>query len=345
LELHDLKLLLQQHFRDGLLTIVGSGLSCAEGLPGMTVLADYLVAKVGVDLTDADREIWEKLCPIIQAKGLEPALLEIGLSPSLESAIAATTAELFVESQRQIVTEVFEGKRTLRFTRLLRHLLKPTSGLPVVTTNYDCLVEIAVEEAGLGVDTMFVGYFAGELNEQESKLSFCREVTLRGKQIHWRYRPRVNVYKPHGSLEWYHREGRPVRYGGDLKAQRLIIMPGLNKFRNGYQSPFDRHRERAISSIDGASRFLAIGYGFNDDHLQTHLTPRIRSGTPTLILAYELSQNATKLADECGNVIALERATLNGEEGTLAIVDRKKIPLPGLSLWDLNSFVSEVLEP
>ena len=60
--------------------------------------------------------------------------------------------------------------KTLRFTRLLKHLLKPGTGVPVVTTNYDRLLEIASEEAGLGVDMLFVGQFAGHLNELESRL-------------------------------------------------------------------------------------------------------------------------------------------------------------------------------
>lgn len=345
MELHELKLALQQHLTDGLVILVGSGLSCAEGLPGMAELAKHLRASVGGGLSGEDLEVWTTLGPVIEAEGLEIALLKISISDALESAIASSTADLILASERKVITEVFERSRTLRFSRLLRHVLQPANGLPVVTTNYDRLLEIAVEEAGVGVDTMFVGYFAGELNEHESRLSFCREVTLRAKQPQFRYRPRVNIFKPHGSLEWYHREGRPVRYAGDLGIQRLIIMPGLNKFRDGYQSPFDRHREKANLAIDRASRFLAIGYGFNDDHLQTHLTPRIRSGTPTLILARELSRTARHLACECSNVIALERTIVDGAEGTLAIVNCTPLAVPGLMLWDLDSFISEVLEP
>ena len=214
-----------------------------------------------------------------------------------------------------------------------------------MTTNYDRLVEIAAEEAGLGVDTMFVGHFAGALNEKESRLSFCREVTLRGKTVKWGYRHRINVFKPHGSLDWYLREGEPVRYAGDLPSVRLIITPGLNKFRNGYESPFDRHRDRANAAIDRASRFLIIGYGFNDDHLETHLTPRIRSGVPTLLLTHTLSSNAMKLASECDNVVAIQRALVGGTEGTSVFVNKKELQLADLALWELNTFVSEVLEP
>lgn len=345
MEIHDLKLRLQRHFTDGLVTVVGSGLSCAEGLPGMGVLADYLQNTVAADLSSDDKAHWAELSPLIAANGLEAALLAKPPTPTLEIAIVAKTVELIAKHEREIVAEVFAKTRTLRFTRLLKHLLKPTTGVPVVTTNYDRLIEIAAEEADLGVDTLFVGQFAGHLNEQESRLSFCREVTLKGKVVQYRYRQRVNVFKPHGSLDWYYREGKPVRYAGDLPLPRSIITPGLNKFRNGYESPFDRHRERANEAIDKATRFLVLGYGFNDDHLETHLTPRIRSGVPTLMLAHTLSNNALKLASTSANVVAIQHESVGGQSGSSVFVNTTREFIPGLAIWDLDNFVSGVLEP
>jgi hypothetical protein len=344
-ELDDLKLLLQRHFTDGLVTLVGSGLSCAEGLPGMGALAGYLQATIEAGLSDDDKVLWAGLSPMIAASGLEVALLAKPPSATLEAAIVARTAEMIAQREREIVTEVFNKTRTLRFTRLLKHLLKPASGIPVITTNYDRLIEIASEEAGLGVDTLFVGQFAGHLNEQESRLSFCREVTLKGKSVQYRYRHRVNIFKPHGSLDWYYREGKPVSYAGDLPLPRLIITPGLNKFRNGYESPFDRHRERANGAIDKASRFLVLGYGFNDDHLETHLTPRIKSGIPTLLLTHTLSENALKLARDYSNVIAIQHGSVAGKDGSSVFVDKIEHFLPDVALWDLGAFISGVLEP
>jgi hypothetical protein len=202
LDIHELKLLLQQHLTDGLVTVVGSGLSCAEGLPGMGELAAHLDATVTTDLAAAEIDRWNAISPLLPTKGLEAALLEVPPTTGLEIAIVARTAELIAMRERQIVAEVFSRTRTLRFTGLVKHLLKPHTGLPVVTTNYDRLVEVAVEEASLGVDTLFVGHFAGELNEQESRLSFCREVTLKAGRAQYRYRPRANIFKPHGSLDW-----------------------------------------------------------------------------------------------------------------------------------------------
>ena len=346
MDLNELKSVLQRHFSDGLVTVVGSGLSCAEGLPSMGDLADHLIATVEGGLTAADAELWEKIAPAIRGDGLEAALLKIPPSPALETRIIARSAELVALRERAVIEEVFSAGRRLKFSRLVSHIIKPDLGLPIITTNYDRLLEVAIEEAGLGVDTMFVGQFAGKLDPTESRQSFCREVTLRSKrQVHFRYRQRANVCKPHGSLDWYHRNGAPVRYSGDLDCPRLIITPGLNKFRNGYESPFDRHRERANNAIDRASRFLAIGYGFNDDHLETHLTPRIKGGVPTLLLTYALTPNALKLAQECPNVIAIQRSESGGNEGSSVFINKSEVRVPDLALWDLDTFVSEVLEP
>ena len=346
MELHDLKVRLQQFLSDGLVTIVGSGLSCAEGLPGMSELGNHLRADVGSRIVGADVAIWADIEPVIQAKGLEAALLEKAPSIGLEAAIAASTAELIVEQERSVIAEVFAGSRTLRLTRLIGHLLKPSSGVPIITTNYDRLVEIAVEEAGLGVDTMFIGSFVGTFNERESRLSFCRNVTIKKSRIAYHYQPRALVCKPHGSIDWYMRNDKPVHFVGELPgAQRLIITPGQNKFRNGYESPFDHHRSKANEAIDHANRFLIIGYGFNDDHLETHLTPAIRGGKPTLMITHTLSAKAKALVTGNANVIALEDGSQGGMDGTSVLIDGTSLFFSGLMLWDVHSFISEVLEP
>lgn len=310
----------------------------------MQALAANLDAELAGKLTIEDQLVWDRILPLIRANGLEAALLAEAPSASLEAILSSEIANQIISAERRVIAEVFQG-RVLPFSRLLKHFLKPPSGIPVITTNYDRLIELASESAGLGVDSMFVGHFAGELNEQESRLSFCREVTVHKGRPRKRFKDRVNIFKPHGSLDWYLRAGLPVRFLGDISLPRLIITPGVNKFRNGYQSPFDRHRECANAAIDRASRFLVIGYGFNDDHLETHLIPRIRSGVPTLILTHALSTNSEALAVSNSNVVSLDHYTYKGNLGTRVIQDKLTWFIPDSTLWDLSCFISEVLEP
>ncbi|WP_273838112.1 SIR2 family protein [Providencia rettgeri] len=343
MELNELKKRLQQHLGDGLVLIIGSGLSCAEGIPGMGKLGDYLLTHVADNISPDDLKIWNEIHPSIRTEGLEAALLKRAPTASLEAVIVKSTGEYIAAAESIIISEVFKNERTLRLTMLLPHLLKPDKGIPIVTTNYDRLVELACEEAGLGVDTMFNGHFAARLEPLNSHWGFCRGAKLVGKHVRYKFTQKVNVFKPHGSLDWYHRKGNPVRYTGDLPLPRLIITPGLNKFRSGYDSPFDKHREKANDAIDKASRFLIIGYGFNDDHLETHLTPRIRSGVRTVILTRTLSEKAKEIAKLNKNVIAAEFHNSTGTAGVCFIVDGNEIFYPGVDYWDLKGFVEGVL--
>jgi hypothetical protein len=228
----------------------------------------------------------------------------------------------------------------------LKHLLKPASGIPIITTNYDRLIEFAAEQAGLGVDTMFVGNYCGYLNEKESQNSFLREVIFKGgRRIQYRYHERLKLFKPHGSLDWYQSANGPLRHSGGVSMPRLIITPGINKFRNGYESPFDVHRDRANAAIDNASRFLAIGYGFNDDHLETHLRPLIKAGKPTLLLTHSISAKARELVKASQQFMSLEHHSVGAQEGTKASIGSDEFFYPSIRAWDLGSFIDEVLEP
>lgn len=346
LDIHKFKRHLQDHFSDGLVIIIGSGLSCAESLPSMGELTAHLTSILRDNLTGMEAEEWIRILPMIADQGLEAALLKHPPSPVLESSISAATVQLISGEEQKVIKEIFNGKRKLRLTRLISHLLKPDCGLPIITTNYDRLIEVAVENAGFGVDTMFIGHLAGQLNPTESRLSFCTSVTKKNGKPVLSYRQRALILKPHGSLDWYLCNGKPVRFGGELSGvPRLIITPGRNKFRIGYDSPFDVHRERANKAIDKASRFLIVGYGFNDDHLETHLITAIKRGCPTLLLTYELSKTAYDIATNYTNVTALDKATEKNIVGTRAIHSNISYFLPDLELWDLEKFVNEVLEP
>lgn len=344
MERHDLKKLLQAQMGDGLAVVVGSGLSCAEGLPGMSALSNMLSHQVPSKVGGSALAEWAALETLIASEGLEPALFGFDPSEELEAAITTSVGDYVAEEERKVLAEVAAGTRTLRLTRLIPHLLKPDAGIPIMTTNYDRLVEVGVEEAGLGVDTMFLGTFSGALDEAGAKWSFCRSAQLHGKSVRLRFRPRATVCKPHGSLDWYLRDGVPIRFFAEVGSlQRLIITPGRRKFRTGYDSPFDRQRERANRAIEAALRFLVVGYGFNDDHLETYLTPAIAKGKPALMITYELLPNALKIAESNPNVIAIDRNP--GGSGSRIHVGGVPQELSDVDWWDLGKFVDGVLAP
>jgi len=336
---------LQSHFTDGLVTIVGSGLSCAEGIPGMKTLGDHLNAEVPRKLDATVQPQWEPIARQLAAgKDLESAMLADPPTSEVESEIISLTARFIAQYEARVLQEVFAGTRTLRLTQLFKHLLKPPTGIPIITTNYERLIEIAAEMAGLGVDTQFVGNSYARLDPRECRMSFCRDTQTIKRNVHLRYADRVVLSKPHGSLDWYQHNGEPMRCPYDLDLPRLLITPGRNKFRTGYDRPFDSHRERANRDIDRASRFLILGYGFNDDHLETHLSPRIRDGTPTLVLTHSLSPNGARLLAESPSMTVISCNPKN-DPGAIVCTNEATIEFDGANIWDLGHFITEVLEP
>lgn len=262
-------------------------------------------------------------------------------SPTLEEWVIKETCSLLLPNECRIMGEVVAGKRTLRLTTLLERILKPTAGLPILTPNYDRLIELACEMAGFHVDTMAVGHYAGLFDHARSCMASCKGIKTTAKTTVLDHFPRAIVLKPHGSFDWYQFNGQPRRCTLDIDADRLVITPGLNKYKKGYSAPFDKHRDIANDHIRQAARLLIIGYGFNDDHLQTHLKSKIESGTPTLILTRTASNTARSLATQSANCVCISKAS--AWDGISVLTHNSEIEYQGHNLWDISILATEVL--
>jgi hypothetical protein len=129
-----------------------------------------------------------------------------------------------------------------------------------------------------------------------------------------------------------------------LDTDRLMITPGTSKYRKGYDTPFDYHRTAANRAIDSAAGFLIIGYGFNDDQLETHLRPQLSLGKPCLILTKALTPNATEVLENNRSVLALTDYENSDERGTIYQQADAEYRYPHQRLWNLSDFVRGVLE-
>jgi hypothetical protein len=332
---------IQGYFTDGLLLVVGSGLSAAEGMPGMPALANHLETAAPT-LKGADAKRWLDIAATMHTgAGLEAALLKHAPSSTLEAWITAEICKFLLPKEREIVSKVVEGKQTLRLTTFLASVLKPSNGLPIVTPNYERLVEVACEMAGLHVDTTAVGDYAGPFDHRRSFMRSCRGILQRGKTPALDHAPRAIVLKPHGSFDWYRGGSAPLRSSIELDAERLMITPGVNKYKAGYNAPFDKHIDLAREYIDKSARLLVVGYGFNDDHLQTHLFARVRSGIPALILTRTASTKAEELARNSPNCICIAQS--HKPPGIAVLSDKTDFEQLGKDLWDLGVLTKELL--
>lgn len=318
----------------------------AEGIPGMSALATHLLGSVPKHLNDNDQFLWSQISSLLGAGyGLEEALHTIAPSQALEEVLAKETGDYLHAAEREAFHRVLKDNYILPLSRLLQNVIIPPHGLPIVTSNYDRLIELAAETIGLGVEDMFVGGTIGSLNEKVCRASFIDKYDSRHKVPRRQFRRRIVLYKPHGSLDWHLHRGKPIRVPLGLSLARLIITPGLNKFENGYKSPFDIHRDRANAAIDLAARYLILGYGFNDNHLETHLTPRLKSGRPCLILTKSLTSRTRDLVLECSNVVALEESHEPTQDGTIVHWKGNQWIWPDTKAWNVTDFIESILQP
>lgn len=313
LDLSAAKRLLQDHLQEGLLMVVGAGLSIAEGIPGMWPLAEHLKKTMPLRLAASPDADWEAIVAALNAGDhLEAAMGKVALKATTVDAIVELTAELIRNQEATVINEVVAGTRILPFTVFAKHLFKGAKKFHLITPNYDRLIELATEAAGIGVDTRFVGDLIGRV---EPKLSADahRESYMNGRNAAFRSLPHLCVYKPHGSLDWFDIGGKVVRCPVGISKTPIIITPGASKYRESFRWAFDDQRTAGNRAVSNASRLMFIGYGFNDDHLEQHICPELKLTRPAVIVAKDLSQNAIKVV---ANSKAVQVVTLSAVSQT-----------------------------
>lgn len=343
MDIDEIKKEIQIFFDADTLTIVGSGLSVAEGIPGMSGLAKELKTKLPEMLKDLDDvKLWGKIEPLLSTLGLEGALQEYMPSHNLEEYIRKITAEFIMRKEEKVISEVVSRNKILKIESYLKCFNIYDNGLQIITTNYDRLIEYACEINNIKVDNMFVGKYIAGFEPQNSKNQFIKCIRKNRKTPVIEYNKRVILYKPHGCLSWHMINGIPYSMPYSKNTDSLIITPGLNKYKAGYSSPFDIQRERENESIDNSSRYVAIGYGFNDEHLETHLLIQLKKGKKILIVTYALSDRAKKIIDDYSNVYACYSGNEKGIEGTYVKIKKDKTFIKGKQLWNIEKLVEEV---
>ena len=340
LNLSDIKTIIQNFFQENTITIVGSGLSVAEGIPGMGLLAIELQEKIPQKISKkADKDNWEAISNRLKAgEGLEEALQNEKATSVIEEKIRETTVAFIREAERAVLNSVLLGDSRFRFSDYIQRFNIRNNGLTIITTNYDRLIEYSCELDGIRVDTLFVGRYVSQFSPDESKYSFYRAVYKSRGQSRVEYSPKVTILKPHGCMSWYQIDNRARSIPLLEKNNCLVITPGTNKYRQGYNEPFDTHRARANAAIDSALRYIIIGYGFGDDHLETHLLRQLRSNKPALIFTRSLSIKALDIVKECKNVIAISCR----DNGTVVITKDSEYFFADINLWDIREMIKEV---
>lgn len=315
--------------------IIGSGASCKYNFPNMSELSSFLLKEIIP--SKSIQSAWDILKgKIISGTDLETALHDVTLTKDLENDIVNKTRQLFLENDRKLFKDVLRPDFEFPLSILLKHLIRTANPcIKIMTTNYDRIIEYAIDKAYLpfycGFSGYLLKYFSGfdSITERDSHNS-------------------IILLKVHGSIDWFvDNESNVFSISDDTSTPKeytpLLVTPGIRKYEHTHNEPFRSIISKADDAFKNANSILCIGYGFNDIHLQPKLNERMRkTKLPVLILSKTLTSNALSFIRLAANinVIGIQESTT----GSTIIQSLNKDAIQiSETLWQLSDIIKYVI--
>lgn len=224
-------------------------------------------------LEDADRRSVRTDTARTLANGLDRVLLSgfaggdaqvtAALTRAVHEATRPAGGEIFAELEREVVKLVADRLRqvkTVDYLKPLAQLASDQTVLDIATLNYDLTVETLAQDGGVELSR-------GVDNRQGGALTWSDEG--------------INLYKIHGSVDWWIREDpyrtEPTRVG----TETLIVSAEEPAEAHRHRAAIvlgDREKLEALSitlelmydfavSLRRCRRLIVVGYGFGDLHI------------------------------------------------------------------------------
>lgn len=205
------------------------------------------------------------------------------------NSIISKFAKSILQSENEIAIAP-EDKRENAYSKLVSFLLSFASRtgnrerLNIFTTNYDRLIEVGAELAGIHLMDRFVGTMTPIF--RSSRLNLDLHYNPPGIRGEPRYLEGVaRITKLHGSIDWIQNENEIRRIGlpfganditpylnapglKGLDALKLMIYPNSSKDRETAEYPYvELFRDFAAAICRPNSTLVTYGYGFGDEHI------------------------------------------------------------------------------
>ncbi len=343
----------------------GAGTSMAVGLPGI----DELTELISKHLKEPYKTLYENFRKKLPEKAdVEMVLNKIriirelmngredeefyGLKGSkvvkdLDSAICNAICDIVGKEPSK------ELKTHLIFSHWLR-MLHAHRDYPVeiFTTNYDLLLEQAMEKVGLPFFDGFVGsvspFFAPESVEAEEDM-LHRSVY---PPTSW-----TRLWKIHGSINWKICANgeddltRIIRLSGvkSKQGEELVIFPSHEKYVESRKLPYIAFQDRLRRFLNSGEALIIIaGYSFSDQHINQIIFQGLRSNPKLAVTALvygekeelssslKLPQKCVMFANEYRNltIYGPDRASIGGIDAPWGEPSRKPKAYENWQFWD-----------
>ena len=343
------------------LLFVGTGASVAMDTElGMPALASHLLTAIPEN-TDG----WDSIATRLdQGDDLETALTGITLKEPLQNEIARCTAYFVAQKDMSLRDDVLTDKKAWVGEPLLQQLMRGLSPtwprLPIVTPNYDMLIEYACSKANIPYIT---GYHGGIMRRRDwpkarERLYRLNPVTMGGKRRDTITAIScVELMKVHGSINLFRCNSDETFVENDIWTvgcpadyTPMVAPPGDTKTQEALNN-HDRLFGEALQAIDKATAFFVIGYGFRDEHIHQKILERVRNHEcPLIVLTLDPSTELDQLPAIGKSVWVITgiQDQANGKtdpSGTRFANGNKKLSgdFDGVTLWQSVVFTKQIL--
>ena len=285
-----------------LVVLAGSGCSHTAGGPSMR---DLWNGAVGELPTDDARATAEKVKYDVVDQNLEAFL------SSVEAYLQWNNHPLvadFLNSSKQVILDrcsTFLNAANLDDHKVFLHRLSRRrvrdQRLKVFTTNYDrCFERAAAELGGVALDG-----FSFTAPRRYDPRFFGYDIIRRprsGDDLGHYLEGVFLLYKLHGSVNWARGEhGTIYEKDEPTPAEACLIYPARGKYQQSFLQPHLESMAQYLAAVrEPNTCVLAVGFGFNDDHLAEPLLAAAQSNPHLRLIIVDTEAHA-RVTDEASN--------------------------------------------
>ena len=307
--------------------LFGAGTSQAVGLEGLPALTKG----VALDLKADDKILFDRLLKLDAEGNLETILNRLRLCRELvgtddKREIDGVTGAQALHIDREICQIVnkrigIEPPGGMGPHFIFAHWLKSTDRtfpVEIFTTNYDLLIERALESA----ETPHFDGFVGTVEPFFAITSVDAAASALGYPPvprNW-----VRLWKLHGSLNWRsHKDtltgaSRIVRGLSPTSGSELMIYPSHQKYADSRRLPFLAYQDRLRSLVtSGEGLLIVVGYSFSDQHINEILFQGLRSNSrlAVTVLLFDKLFSAAIKPRLLGPTLGIRNLTIYAPDG------------------------------
>jgi hypothetical protein len=348
---------LRNFFREKPLVFFGSGMSCAlDDRFSMNQLAKILVDNVPPLLaTIREKHEWKAVSDELHAgKDLESAMNSV-LDQNLVEKITEVAGGFISKASHDCCLKIVDGKSEWPAGALLKVLVDtlPEADpiLNIVTPNYDLVMEYTCEHMGVPYTNGFSGGVIRTIDwlaAERSMLVSARTVVSNRVRYAPVARKHIRLYKVHGSVNYFTLGTKVVENNEWILdppgfVQRVMITPGVSKHEKLHLYRQEL-LQRADEAIERESRFLFLGYGFNDVHLEKYIRNKlVDQASHGLIVTRDSSPRIQAVLDAAPNVWLVCRGVGTTKQTIISNSNSGSLCLEDSDLWDVKEFKKEII--